>query len=115
MILLVLAANNNVVKVGEARLKTILIYKLHHLPLKTGYSIGYPERQAGELIEIASNFKGCVRLVFFLEWHLMICTSKINGVEDSVLGDFVDRVAYSGQWESIWKCESVNCLSVVAR
>ena len=101
MILLVLAANSNVVKVGEARLKAILIYKFHHLSLKTVYSIGDPEGQVGELIEIASSFKGCVRLVFFLEWHLMICTSKINGAEDSVLGDLVDRVAYSGPWESI--------------
>ena len=101
MILLVLAANSNVVKVGEARLKTILIYKLHHLSLKTGYSIGDPEGQARELIEVASSFKGCVRLVFFLERHLMIRTSKINGAEDSVLGDLVDHVGYSGQWESI--------------
>ena len=100
MILLVFAANSNVVKAREARLKTILIYKLHHLSLKTDYSIGDPEGQAGELIEIASNFKGCVRLVFLLEWHLMICTSNING-EDSVQGDLVDHVAYSGRWESI--------------
>ena len=81
MILLVLAANSNVVKAREARLKTILIYKLHHLSLKTDFSIGDPEGQAGELIE-------------------MICTSNING-EDSVQGDLVDHVAYSGQWESI--------------
>ena len=67
MILLVLTANSNVVKVGEARLKAILIYKFHHLSLKTVYSIGDPEGQVGELIEIASSFKGCVRLVFFLE------------------------------------------------
>ena len=31
----------------------------------------------------------------------MIRTSKINGAEDSVLGDLVDHVGYSEQWESI--------------
>ena len=73
MILLVLAANSDIVKVREACLKIILIYKLHHLSLKTGYAIGDPKGQAGELIEIASSFKRCVRLVFIFEWHLMIC------------------------------------------
>ena len=101
MILLVLAANGNVVKLGEARLKTIFIYKLHHLSLKTGHSINDPEGQARELIEVTSSFKGCVRLVCFLKWHLMICTPEINGAEYSVLGDLVDHVAYSGQWESV--------------
>ena len=101
MILLVLAANSYIVKVREAGLKIILIDKLHHLSLKTGYAIGDPEGQAGELIEISSSFKRCIRLVFILEWHLMICTSKINSAEDSVLGDLVYQVAYSGQRESI--------------
>lgn len=94
MVLLVLATNRNVVKVMEAGIKIILIYKLHHLSLKTG--IGVPEGQASELIEIASSFKGCVRLVFIFEWHLMVCTSKINSAEDSTLGQLVDHVAYSG-------------------
>lgn len=101
MVLLVLAANSNTVKVREARLKIILIYKLRHLSLETGYAIGDPEGQAGELIEIASSFKGCVRLVFVLKWHLMICTSKINSAEVSVLDDLVYHVAYFGQRESI--------------
>ena len=101
MVLLVLAANSDIVKVREARLKMILIYKLHHLSLETGYAIGDPEGQAGDLIEIASSFKGCVRLVFIFEWHLMICTLKINSAEDSVLGDLVYHVTYSWQWESI--------------
>ena len=71
MILLVLTANSNVFKVSEARLKTILIYKLHHLSLsKQATPLVTPEGQEGELIEIASSFKGCVRLVFLLEWHL---------------------------------------------
>lgn len=77
MVFLVLAANNNVVKGREARHKIILICKLHHLSLKTGNSVTDPERQTGELIEIASSFKCCVRLVFIVELHLMICTSKI--------------------------------------
>ena len=101
MVLLILAANGNIVKVRKARLKIILIYKLHHLSLKTGNSISDPEGQAGELIEIASSFKGCVRLIFILERHLMICTSKINSAEDSVLGDLIDHVAYPRQRESI--------------
>ena len=96
VILLVLAANSNIVKVREARFKIIFIYKLHHLSLKKAYPIGDPKGQVGELIEIALTFKCCVRLVFILEWHLMICTSKINSAEDSV-----HHIAYSGQWESI--------------
>lgn len=40
---------------------------------------------------------------------------EINSSEDSELGDLVDHVAYSGQRESIQKCESVNHLGVIDR
>ena len=110
MLLLVLSTNSDVGKLRKGCLKIILIYKFHHLPLETSYTIGDAKRQTGELVKVISNFKGCVRLVLIFERHLMICTAEINSAEDSVLENFINHVTYSWQRESVEERKPINGL-----
>ena len=87
MLLLIFPTDSDVIEIGKNSFEVILIYKLHHFPLKKSHTISDSKWQPSKLVEVVSDFKGCIGLILIFEQYLMVGTAQVSGAKNFVLSN----------------------------